>query len=453
VHVQVEGLVNPPVNTIFKQRMEELKDMMYASKRRGPLGRSHDQSTAFPKGFGDPMQKQFGLAIIKDGSANELVSPSKTAAQVELESKDGKELYRISHKDYEVGEMIDRNYDWSRFKKNSLYGVPTPHDNTGGSVRKSLISNKDDGGMTSKQLDDFRERKHPQVGKVHDPIADTLRVSDDHTFGVTVLSDQYSAGDLLHTNGPSSYLSCTSPLNEGLLATIRRHLKINHFTNFDILRNAMEQVKETEKDIVDGDIVRDLMYQFHVPLHSEMIELLMAWCKEEGGVAYRDLIHLIDWRHQIPIELSEKMMNNGNIEDLNAESTDYKTSSGQVKATIGGIQTKDYRTFGVPTIRVDRPAPRIRRVSDRTNYGDESDVYGLIYPSIYSLYGLHEQDFFEPRPPEQIRMILEAAGISINDDAFESLWAKAAANDPCQQVCFESFRAVLENIQFKENKN
>lgn len=26
----------------------------------------------------------------------------------------------------------------------------------------------------------------------------------------------------------------------------------------------------------------------------------------------------------------------------------------------------DYRTFGVPTVRSDRPAPRVRRVSDHT---------------------------------------------------------------------------------------
>ena len=35
--------------------------------------------------------------------------------------------------------------------------------------------------------------------------------------------------------------------------------------------------------------------------------------------------------------------------------------------------------FGVPSVRVDLAAPLLRRVSDRRNFGDESDVKGLVY--------------------------------------------------------------------------
>ena len=37
-----------------------------------------------------------------------------------------------------VGEAVDRNYDWSKFTKSSLYGAPTPNDPTGKQVRNSL---------------------------------------------------------------------------------------------------------------------------------------------------------------------------------------------------------------------------------------------------------------------------------------------------------------------------
>ena len=43
-----------------------------------------------------------------------------------------------SHNAWEVGEMVDRNYDWSTFTKHSLYGVSSPHDNSGGQVRDAL---------------------------------------------------------------------------------------------------------------------------------------------------------------------------------------------------------------------------------------------------------------------------------------------------------------------------
>lgn len=34
--------------------------------------------------------------------------------------------------------MMDRDYDWSTFTKASLYGVPTPHDNSGTGVGNAL---------------------------------------------------------------------------------------------------------------------------------------------------------------------------------------------------------------------------------------------------------------------------------------------------------------------------
>ena len=44
--------------------------------------------------------------ISADGSAAEMVSPAKTAAQVNTESMEGKHLYKVSHNDFEVGKSI-----------------------------------------------------------------------------------------------------------------------------------------------------------------------------------------------------------------------------------------------------------------------------------------------------------------------------------------------------------
>ena len=66
--------------------------------------------------------------------------------------------------------------------------------------------------------------------------------------------------------------------------------------------------------------------------------------------------------------------------------------------------TSDYRCYGVPTIRTDLPAPRIRRVDDRKNYGDESDAYGLVNPSVFSRKGVYEKDFLLPRSREEVRI-------------------------------------------------
>lgn len=73
-----------------------------------------------------------------DVSAGELVSPAKTSAEVEQESTVGSDLYKKSHQIYDVGEMVDRDYDWSTFTRDSQYGVPTPHDNSGSGVRSAM---------------------------------------------------------------------------------------------------------------------------------------------------------------------------------------------------------------------------------------------------------------------------------------------------------------------------
>ena len=44
----------------------------------------------------------------------------------------------------------------------------------------------------------------------------------------------------------------------------------------------------------------------------------------------------------------------------------YRTSSHTIGATVGDISNMNYPTCGVPTIRSDKAAPRIKRVSDNT---------------------------------------------------------------------------------------
>ena len=34
--------------------------------------------------------------------------------------------------------MVDRDYDWSMFTRESQYGVATPHDNTGSGVKNAM---------------------------------------------------------------------------------------------------------------------------------------------------------------------------------------------------------------------------------------------------------------------------------------------------------------------------
>ena len=122
-----------------------------------------------------------------------------------------------------------------------------------------------------------------------------------------------------------------------------------------------------------------------------------------------------------------------------------KTSSQAIAATVGGISTREFPSFGVPTVRSDLPAPRVKRVSDYTNYGDESDAFGLLYPSVYSNRGVHERDFFVSRSEDEIKKIFTNIGVEMEDKVFEELW-KRALQLGGGQVSVEIFRALLDSF-------
>lgn len=99
------------------------------------------------------------------------MNPGKTPAEVEEEWRQGQDLYKMSHNSYPVGDMPDRNYDWSVFPRDFKYGVDTPHDVRGTGVSRAMkwsheAEEEQATHIVQKRLDDFRERTQPQIGKV-----------------------------------------------------------------------------------------------------------------------------------------------------------------------------------------------------------------------------------------------------------------------------------------------
>ena len=57
------------------------------------------------------------------------------------------------------------------------------------------------------------------------------------------------------------------------------------------------------------------------------------------------------------------------------------------------------RVYGVPSIRGDLKPPAMRSVADgSTNYGDEVNAKGLLYPSTFTFDGVAESEFLLVRP-------------------------------------------------------
>ncbi|KAL4217128.1 hypothetical protein ACF0H5_023582 [Mactra antiquata] len=468
-------LVNPRPKSLFQQRKLDRKESHYASHQKAPLGTSHNQDPHLPKGL-DKYQFTFGLPTELDTGAGGLINPNKTYEEVEKENEVGHELYRKSHLDFNVGEQLHRSYTSPSFSSKSKFGIPTPHDNTGLHVKKTMkwlheAEQERATKIVSKRVDEFRERNQEQLGQVHDPIKDTLRVPPDHTFGILIKPDEYGAGDLLHMRGPGQYLR-GHDRQRGVIAAIRQHLKKANYHHFHDLTSAFRHYDKDGKGKIDINDLREACIQFHLPVEPELLYQLMDYCDvdRDGKINYLEFANFLNWKDKMPSGIeraassrqAEKVMIK---EDLaprtpqSAESTprrlqkqiddaigDHRTSASMINAVIGpnGISTRDYRRYGVPTIRTDLPAPRIRRVDDRKNYGDESDAYGLVNPSLFSQKGVYEKDFLLPRSKEEIRQIFTNVGVKMTGETLENFYDMAAKKHPKGYVSVESFRSILD---------
>ena len=109
-----------------------------------------------------------------------------------------------------------------------------------------------------------------------------------------------------------------------------------------------------------------------------MLEMLARWTTkrgEAGGVAYEDLVTLINWDRDIDEEKLDQIAEYTHAPDHTPSapatplskldlSDSYKTSSQAYRGATGELSTRKYKTFGVPTVRTDLPAPHLKRVSD-----------------------------------------------------------------------------------------
>ncbi|XP_069816527.1 EF-hand domain-containing family member B isoform X3 [Dendropsophus ebraccatus] len=410
------SLINVPLRTLFQQKLLEKKESLYSSARRTPLGRSYDQAVAFPADI-NFNETTFGRKCPRSLSAGVLINPSKSFQEIEEESRKGHDLYVVTHNEYDVGEIRNRKYDWSKYKKDNKFGIETPHFNDGRSVARSLkwlqeMKKNEAATIVSKRVEDFRERSHYQLGKSLDPIADTLNVPADHTFGALFKPEKYGVGDILHYRAPKDFLR-GKDRQRAMLATVQQQLKkANHHT-FTSLLEAFRHYDKNGDGKIDKDDLKKTCEQFGLGLDSVVLDSLIEYCDvdKDGLINFIEFANFLNWKDKMP------------------------------------IGEQGFHTYGVPTIRTDLAPPRFRRISDRTNYGDESDASGLLHPSIFSQRMVYEHDVFKSRPKEEIAQILHNIGVNIPDNTFDELWKLAVKRHPRGEVSVESMRNVLRDLQ------
>ncbi|XP_077347528.1 EF-hand domain-containing family member B [Lithobates pipiens] len=465
------SLINVPSKPLFQQKLIEKRESLYSSRRRTPLGKSHDQTTAFPPTI-NLSEIIFGRKYERGLSAGVLINPSKSKQDIEEEARKGHEIYVVTHNDYDVGEIKDRKYDWTKFRKDGSFGIETPHFSDGRNVAKSLrwlqeIKRNNTANIVSKRLDDFRERTQHQLGKVLDPIADTLNVPADHTFGILLRPEKHGVGDILHNRAPKDFLR-GKDRQRATLATVQQHLKRANYHHFGSLLEAFRHFDKNGDGKIDKEELKDACVTFGLNLDSNVLDLLVEYCDEDedGLINFVEFANFLTWKDKMSIgKLEEKILTEECL--LKPEEIVLKEEGGSEKTTktlIKGNQTPDiyetsssrigalpssiyYRTYGIPTIRTDIAPPRLRRISDRNNYGDESNAFGLLCPSIFTQNMVYERDIFKSRPKEEIAQILRNIGVHIPDNHFETLWDMATKIHPKGEVSIETIKSVLDDMR------
>ncbi|XP_006161930.1 EF-hand domain-containing family member B isoform X2 [Tupaia chinensis] len=494
VSIPASTLINPQPITTFQQKIKEKKESVYFSNRWAPLGRSHDQTPGLPKGM-DVVNTTFGTTIIRDISARDVVNPPKSFEEVFKEGNEGHDLYVVSHNDYYAGEAKNRKYNPASFHRFNLYGVPTPHFNDGRTMAKTLywlheLQMKRGAKIVSKRVDDFKEKFQHKLGRVLDPIAETMTVPPDHTFGPCLRPEEYGVGDLIHNRLPTEYLR-GKDRQRALVAAVRHHLKKFNYQNFDTLLAAFRHYDKKADGVIDKAELWQACIQANLHLDEKLLDQLFDYCDvdKDGFINYLEFANFLNWKDKMPLkEYEERVIIKGRKPDCadpteaNVEESEptllikpedivfkepgssertprtllrpsdqvsdsYKTSSADISAVVGAVPSVCYPIYGVPTIRSDIPAPRIRRISDRTNYGEEGNAYSVLHPTIFAQRGVFERDFFKARSKEEIAEILCNIGVKLSEEEFENVWNLASKKHHRGEVCVENIRNVLDELQ------
>ncbi|XP_064022988.1 EF-hand domain-containing family member B [Pogoniulus pusillus] len=463
--LSVASLINPLPKTAFQQMIQDKKEAIYFSNRQGSLGRSHDQSPMLPKGL-DVINTTFGIKVIRDVSAGELINPPKTFEEVDKEAREGHDLYIVSHNDYYVGEAINRKYDSPSFSKSFAYGIKTPHFKDGRGVSKAL--------------------NWPPDLQV---VAETMNVPPERAFGAVLCPDKIGVGDLLQCWVPCEILRGKGR-GIAVLAAVRQSLKKDNYERFDMLLEAFRHYDKNGSGMIDKNNLLKCCFQLNVNLDHELLDSLFDCCDldKDGLINYLDFINYLNWKDKMAVKefeakiiAKEKELGALVPEDVNDKSqlkeehlalrelgsseeapetlrstegvlANYQTTSSQYNAVVGGLPTLCYPVCGVPSVRLDLPAPRIRCVSDRTNYGDQGNAYSLLFPSVFSQKGVHEGDLFKARPKAEIAEILHNIGVNVSDERLEEIWKQTCMKHQKEEVSVESIRNVLDEIHGSHTK-
>ena len=87
------------------------------------------------------------------------------------------------------------------------------------------------------------------------------------------------------------------------------------------------------------------------------------------------------------------------------------------------------RTFGVPSVRTDLPAPAHTSVANTQNWGNEPNAFSLLAPCSTADRGVNEVHYLQRHDRAAIAALLHNAGIQMEGAAFDTCFDASAATE------------------------
>ncbi|XP_037532634.1 EF-hand domain-containing family member B [Nematolebias whitei] len=484
--------LNPPPKTILQQKLQELSESVYASRKTAPLGRSRDQHAGRPPGYDN--KTRFGVKTMKGQGVRDIINPLKTTEEMEQEAQEEREGFIRSHNSFPVGEQLDRNYKWSHCSKDSRFGIQTPHFNDGRNLRKSLrwigepLKFHDPNPVWKRSGN--QDKLAQQIGTANTVCRrnNSVRLPPEHTSGKVLPPHQYGVGDIIQP----SQLHVKE--RDSRVGAVRSHLKKINFNHFPSLLKAFQHYDKKGKGGIDKEDLRAVCEEFQLDVNEAVLHDLMDFCDAAGDglINFVEFANFLNWKDKMPISCrDQRVLTAERPSSTDPDSTDRKwepaellprqalvkpedlepvspgslrktvrtirkprstpdhflTSASAIGASSGETATADRRAFGTPTVRSDLPAPRVKRVGDTKNYGDLSTAADLLNPSISAARGVHAEHFLRPRAKSEIAEIFRNVGVDIPEETFEETWKLASMKQPNGEVCVQVFQNTLKEIK------
>jgi len=311
-----------------------------------------------------------------------------------------------------------------------VFGVRTEHDVSGSQTKSSLVVPDKD--VDNERVARFQQRRKDLIGVPLDPIKDSMKVPEDHCFGLVELPDDHDVAYLLHKGSFDVFKTSLHNIS-GIIKSVRLSLKKANYCKFESLQRSLSNDSPAR-------VLHNLQKCLFPISDDQLATILVFFTDENGQVDTKNFLNALDWR--LPLKIPENFTQNA-ADEVSTARNNLSKMSDAIDEELNSTYTKDWNIYGVPSLRSDLPPPRIRRVADKKNYGDEGTAGILTNPSIMEAHGVFTSDLYEPRTMTDILNLYKAIGVQVDVSQLEKLWEEHS--DSNSEISFVDVNRLIES--------